>query len=535
MLNTRHLWLMTLRVGFILWVTSLSFAHAATDCSTVTDMPQAECEALVDLYHSTDGPNWKNHTDWNVTNTPCFWNRVSCKNGHVFKLQLNGNQLNGSIPASLGNLDNLQTLQLNINKLSGSIPESLGNLSNLEILNLANNQLSGSIPASLGNLDNLQDLFLQQNPLSGQIPKSLGNLSNLLWLHLGSNQLSGSIPESLGNLSNLQRLYLHRNQLSGSIPESLSNLNHLRNLHLHFNQLSGSIPELLGNLSSLQILYLSGNQLSGSIPESLGQLSRLRNLTLSRNQLNGSIPESLGNLSNLIVLGIGNNQLCRDIPASLINLSKLMVFSFNKNHLTASDPELISLLNQKNSGWEKTQTPCQVNNDGGTESEIDDDNDGVGDDTDNCPAIANPDQQDTDDDGIGDVCDTVDCQHATYSLKKRTLTVPFVEMPVVDFLTGQPTGEMELWTGSLRQVLGTTNRFRLINKTVAQITDGSSSSCPATYAVDTGTLSIPYIDVPTGIAVGNNKFENNVEVFKATMTWEPMAKSFVVQEIEKQP
>jgi hypothetical protein len=128
-----------------------------------------------------------------------------------------------------------------------------------------------------------------------------------------------------------------------------------------------------------------------------------------------------------------------------------------------------------------------------------------------------------------------DCVHATYSFKKRTLAVPFVEMPVIDFLTGQPTGEMELWTGNLKQVFGTTNRFRLLSKTVAQITDGSSSECPATYAVETGTLNIPYIDVPTGIAVGNQEFENGVEVFKATMTWEPMGKSFVVQEIEQVP
>jgi hypothetical protein len=127
------------------------------------------------------------------------------------------------------------------------------------------------------------------------------------------------------------------------------------------------------------------------------------------------------------------------------------------------------------------------------------------------------------------------CKHATYSPKKRTLTVPFVEMPVVDFLTGQPTGEMELWTGNLKQVLGTTNRFRLLAKTVAQITDGSSSSCPATYAVETGTLNIPYIDVPTGIVVGNKEFENGVDVFKATMTWEPMGKSFVVQKVEQSP
>ncbi|EDN68733.1 hypothetical protein BGP_5470 [Beggiatoa sp. PS] len=133
------------------------------------------------------------------------------------------------------------------------------------------------------------------------------------------------------------------------------------------------------------------------------------------------------------------------------------------------------------------------------------------------------------------VPDDGDCKHATYSLKKRTLTVPFVEMPVVDFLTGQPTGKMELWTGNLKQVLGTTNRFRLINKTVAQITDGSSSSCPATYAVETGTLNIPYIDVPTGIAVGNKEFENGVDVFKATITWEPLGKSFVVQEVEMVP
>jgi hypothetical protein len=104
-------------------------------------------------------------------------------------------------------------------------------------------------------------------------------------------------------------------------------------------------------------------------------------------------------------------------------------------------------------------------------------------------------------------------------------------MPVINFLTRQSTSEVELWTGSLRKVLGTTNRFRLLPKTAAKITDGSISSCPATYAIDTGTLLIPYVDVPTGVVVGNKKFENSVEVFKVILTWEPLGKSFVVQEI----
>lgn len=133
------------------------------------------------------------------------------------------------------------------------------------------------------------------------------------------------------------------------------------------------------------------------------------------------------------------------------------------------------------------------------------------------------------DEGVADG----DCKHATYTLKKRTLTVPFVEMPVIDFLTGQATGKVELWTNSLKQVSGTTNRFRLISKKVSQITDGSSSSCPATYAVETGTLSIPYLDIPTGVVIGNKPYENGVNVFKATMTWDPMGKSFVVQEVKK--
>jgi hypothetical protein len=125
------------------------------------------------------------------------------------------------------------------------------------------------------------------------------------------------------------------------------------------------------------------------------------------------------------------------------------------------------------------------------------------------------------------------CEHASYDLKKRTLTVPFVEFPVVDFLSGQATGEVELWTGTLKQIYGTTNRFRLLHNTVKRVTDGSR--CPATYALKTGTLSIPYVDVPTGIAVGGKQFEDDVEVFKVILTWEPLSRNFMVQEVEKLP
>ena len=67
----------------------------ATDCAVQSDIPEAECHALVALYDSTDGANWTNNTGWKVTNTPCSWNGVTCSGGHVTKIVLKNNQMLG--------------------------------------------------------------------------------------------------------------------------------------------------------------------------------------------------------------------------------------------------------------------------------------------------------------------------------------------------------------------------------------------------------------------------------------------------------
>ena len=85
---------------------------AAFSCAEVTEIPQAECEALVALYNSTNGPNWSSNTGWLVTNTPCAWAGIDCSMGHVVRLDLGSNQLSGPIPAELGNLANLTWLNL---------------------------------------------------------------------------------------------------------------------------------------------------------------------------------------------------------------------------------------------------------------------------------------------------------------------------------------------------------------------------------------------------------------------------------------
>ena len=287
-------------------------AHAAfnTNCSdtATTGIPESECNALGSLYNSTNGDSWTDNTNWGTDTAVSTWHGITVASGHVSELDLHGNNLVGTIPLELENLNNLEILSVWNNQLTGSIPSELGNLSNLRSLYIDNNQLTGSIPSELGNLSNLQILHAHSNQLTGSIPSELGNLSNLTELWLDQNQLSGSIPSELGNLSNLRSLSISNNQLTGSIPSELGNLSNLDFLNAHSNQLTGSIPSELGNLTNLTTLSILNNRLSGSIPSELGNLTNLTVLKLSDNQLSGTIPSSLNNLTNLTdPLGIQNN------------------------------------------------------------------------------------------------------------------------------------------------------------------------------------------------------------------------------------
>ena len=337
-----------------------------TDCSAITGMPQSECQALVDLYDSTNGANWTTKTGWKQTTTPCTWFRVTCSGGHVTGLLPYGNNLVGTIPASIGSLTNLTMLYLNNNQLSGSIPTEIGNLTQLTSLYLLANQLSGSIPVSIGNLTKLAALWLDGNKLNGSIPTEIGNLTQLTSLSLVGNQLSGSIPTEIGNLTQLTGLYLNGNKLSGSIPTEIWNLTQLTSLYLHENKLSGSIPASIGNLTKLAALWLSTNQLSGSIPTEIGNLTQLTSLPLYNNQLSGSIPTEIGNLTQLTSLPLDGNKLSGSIPTEIGNLTKLTTLHLQYNQLSGNIPtgigNLTSLTTLYLYGNELTGIPSSIGN-----------------------------------------------------------------------------------------------------------------------------------------------------------------------------
>ena len=302
-----------------------------TLCSTQVEIPQSECDVLAAIYNSMVGYNWTTHTNWMITVMPCNWYGITCSGGHVTEIDLQSNNLTGSIPTSIGALPYLTSLDLQYNGLTGTLPTALGSLSNLVVLDVGENSLTGAIPYQLGNLHNLTTLALEENSLSGNIPPQLGNLSNLLALQLWSNQLTGTIPVELAQLSNLYYFHLGGNYLSGSIPAQLGQMSSLVSLQFQYNDLTGSIPPQLTNLANLDSLFLGWNSLEGGIPPELGSMPNLTRLSLEGNQLTGNVPDQLGNLTNLTWLTFYNNALSGRLPLTLTNLTKLTKFYYENN------------------------------------------------------------------------------------------------------------------------------------------------------------------------------------------------------------
>ncbi|KAB2636922.1 leucine-rich repeat receptor protein kinase EXS-like [Pyrus ussuriensis x Pyrus communis] len=297
-------------------------------------------------------------------------------------LYLSENHLNGNIPRSICNMQQLQELSLFENHLNGTIPPFVYNMKQLQILSLRSNQFHGEFHHAWSVGSNMRYLDVSQNNLSGNIPTSLGVLISLVVLKLNNNNFEGEIPNSLQNCSDLTSIDLGDNKLFGKIPQWMGGLNvsMLNMIRLRSNNFSGHISQQLCNLQQLHILDLSHNNISGTIPKCLGNLASLVNdsqssfdtfydsdeqttltlkgrelvynntiylvksIDLSSNTLQGEIPEEISSLILLGTLNLSRNQLTRKIPSEIGNLHWLETFDLSHNHLSGQIPQSLSYL-----------------------------------------------------------------------------------------------------------------------------------------------------------------------------------------------
>ncbi|CAN4090319.1 unnamed protein product [Withania somnifera] len=360
------------------------FVSISVASSNETD--QAALLAFRDLITSPSpflANNWTKNTSF------CSWFGVTCSSKRqrvvalaLPNLQLQGtispfwpilidiqnNQLQGSIPTRLFQHQKVQKISLALNELSGEMLEGPWYVCELRVLNLSRNSLMGTIPPSVGNASKLLKFSLSDNRINGNIPKEIGNLSQIAELSLAHNQLTGSIPVALFNtssllsihllnnslsgpflidegniVSNLEFLSISQNQISGFIPSNICQLSVLKVLSISLNNIIGEIPKNIGCLSKLEELYLGDNIIEGMLTTSLGNISTLQYLYCGNNRIVGQVPPELGKLSNLRQLSLNDNNLTGQIPKGIFNISSLEIIDFSSNNLSGRIPPTTGL------------------------------------------------------------------------------------------------------------------------------------------------------------------------------------------------
>ncbi|GLI65643.1 hypothetical protein VaNZ11_009242 [Volvox africanus] len=253
---------------------------------------------------------------------PTVLDSLACSLRMVF---LGGNNISGTLPATLTKLTDLRILALSSNAISGQLPDELSNLLKLEELDLSNNALTGSVPSQLcggtERLSKLRDLTLSNNKLTGNLV--LPDCETLIYLDVQNNMLSGPILD-VSSYRQLHILRLGNNNFSGTVSIDSFALRLLVVLDLSMNNFSGPLPNFVGNSSQLTIVRLFNNSFSGTISPNVFSVGTLANFLAYNNELTGTLPENIGDARGISSLTLRGNNLYGTLPASLAQLAPNM-------------------------------------------------------------------------------------------------------------------------------------------------------------------------------------------------------------------
>ncbi|MBV6646982.1 MAG: leucine-rich repeat domain-containing protein, partial [Cyclobacteriaceae bacterium] len=338
-----------------------------------------DSSALVDLYNQTDGANWNQNQNWLITPIQFWYGVTTDTTGRVTGIAMNGNNLNGRLPASIDNMDSLQSLQLTDNKIVGVDFDPLL-LPSTTTVDLGFNQLDYSELAKFGGVS--ANVFLNQSkPFSKEdttITKFAGSTVDLFagtsdasydywWYRDGLlyDTLSGStLTVSDAGVSYFCEIFddtvfptygyfiLSRAFQINDLP--ISDVSDSLALVAIYNDMGGSawldntgwLTDPVANWYGVSLdvdgrvdnLSLSNNNLIGDLSTAVGDLDSLTFLNMGSNIITGQLPASLFNLPKINFIYLYDNLLSGELPAALGNLTTLTHLQLNNNQLSGSIP-----------------------------------------------------------------------------------------------------------------------------------------------------------------------------------------------------
>jgi len=289
-------------------------------------------------YFSLGGDKWDTDLGFLLNASTCEWSGPVYTDTNISEASVPTDEYGGL----LCNGDNVPVaLDLEFNNVQGSLPSENGLLTTLQVIELRGNAIVGSISTELCQLQDLRHLSLGNNQMTGRLPAC--SWPKLEYMHVEVNELTGSIPSEWCGMPALEHLVVQRNQLTGNLLVCDEWQDSLVELVASNNLLEGTIPANLGSFPALAQLWLDDNTLSGNPISVLNQLSQLESLHLGSNQFTGIIDDAfLANAKQLQALDVSNNQFTStNFPPHLLEFPELLVLDLNRNNLQGYLPSSV--------------------------------------------------------------------------------------------------------------------------------------------------------------------------------------------------
>jgi len=326
--------------NFGLFTAEKTFAYLDPNiCVGVTEIPENECRALIDIYNDAWGSDWYRN-DWR-------WNTGQiCRNSSTEEWRYGVIcECNENTPWRICSTDRVRQLSLEDNNLFDSLSESIAQFTGIVLINIANNNISSlpDVRDTFNGYYHLGWLYVNRNDIT-TIPDSLYRNWTILLLNIGSNPIS-ELSWAISNMPQLQFLSIGNTPFT--IPPELRNRPLVR-LDISHKWLT-EIPSAIFNMRhSLEYLNISHNNLD-HLPSGITSFIRLEGLLAHNNSIT-SLPTGLSNLVRMQEFRINNNTISGTLDF-VCSRPEIRFLDIRNNRFVGNIPNCIQTLTHRWEPW----------------------------------------------------------------------------------------------------------------------------------------------------------------------------------------